>query len=88
MTLRVRHNELFGRWNVEYLNTWTGNWHTCNEFYNGKDTYAAFKTEEEAQKFMNWKYENVEKANERFLHLTQGTVPDNYYGTPGRYYGD
>ena len=88
MTLRVRHDEMFRRWFVEYLNTWTGSWNTCHEYYNGKDTFASFSTEEEANEFMNWKYRKYEEANKRLNHTTPCIVPDDYYGTPGRYYGD
>ena len=88
MTLRVTPNQYFNRWNVEYLNTWTGAWYTCNEYYKGKDTYAAFTTEEEANEFMAWKYKKYEEANERIKNSTPCIVPDDYYGVAGRYYGD
>ena len=88
MTLRVNYNEIFRTWDVQYLNTWTGSWHTCNEYYKGRDTYAAFRSEEEAIEFMDWKYAKYRTSNEHFINLTPCVVPDDYYGVPGRYYGD
>ena len=87
MTLRVKYDDLFKNWKVEYLNTWTGSWHTCCDYYKGK-RFASFSTEEEANEFMDWKYGKSERDAERLNHFTPCTIPDNYYGVAGRYYGD
>lgn len=86
MTLRVRYDNLFNTWRVEYLNSWTGKWNTCEEFYNGKNTYASFKTEEEAEAFKDWKNAKYERENAK--DSTTCVIPHDYYGVRGRYYGD
>ena len=90
MTLRVHYNEIFRSWNVEALNTWTGNWNTCSEYYPkvGREVYASFKTEEEAKEFMDWKSEKLAKDSKILFTSETFEIPTDYYGVRGRYYGD
>lgn len=89
MTLRSTYDELFKTWKVEYLNTWTGNWNTCEDFYpkTGR-SYASFKSEAEANEFMDWKYNKAAKEAEAMKNFTPCNIPSNYYGVRCCYYGD
>ena len=90
MTLRVNFNSLFKSWDVEYLNTWTNCWHTCNEYYPkaGRQIYASFKDEDEAKEFMTWKIAKFEIDQEHFKNFIPCEVPADYYGRSGVYFGD
>lgn len=88
MTLRVKYDDLFKTWKVEYYNEMTEQWNVCTDYYPKTNRrYASFASEKEANEFMYWKYEKTMKSEQDFKNMTFNYVPANYYGQ-NRYYGD
>lgn len=84
MTTRVKYNDFFRGWAVEYFNSYDNVWRIHEGYYPkvDKDTIALFKTEEEAKEYDE--YINRPQPSFNFSN----DIPSNYYGVRGRYYGD